>query len=161
MNLKIITKIGLLATVILPVAQSYADMNSARNKHFAREYLTLCETPVEPVETANTPDEAAQQSLRVSKPFAKTLTLNEQGLAYLNLSIENWDEKLVLFHSKQANIEIKDADVTGENITNQHCDKPDMTISHINTHEWGSYPVKVSGKPNQRITIKFYREQSR
>ncbi|ERB67138.1 hypothetical protein G3U99_16720 [Vibrio coralliilyticus OCN008] len=161
MNLKTITKIGLLATVILPIAQSYADMSSARNKHFASEYLTLCETSAEPVETANTPDEAAQQSLRVSKPFAKTLTLNEQGLAYLNLSIESWDEKLVLFHSTQANIEIKDADVTGENITNQHCDKPDMIISHINTHEWGSYPVKVSGKPNQRVTIKLYREQSR
>ncbi|EEX33398.1 MULTISPECIES: hypothetical protein [Vibrio] len=161
MNLTQLTKVSLLATVILPIAQTYADMNSARNQHFAREYRTLCETTAEPFETANSPDEAAQQSLRVSKPFAKTLTLNEQGLAYLNLSIENWDEKLVLFHSKQANIEIKDADVTGKNITNQHCDKPDMIISHINTHEWGSYPVKVSGKPNQRITIKFYREQNR
>ena len=153
--------ISLTTAIALIGPQALADMDSARNQYFAKEYRALCELPTNTFETAQSPAEAAQQSLSVSTPLAMTLKLNNDGQAYLNLSVENWDQKLVVFHSTGINIEMKDADTTGQNITNQQCDQPDMTITHINTHEWGSYPVKVVGAPNETITLKIHQEQDR
>lgn len=153
--------IGLAAASSLTSTLTFADKSSARNQYFAQEYRVLCELTAKPFETAQSPDEATQQSLSISRPIAKTLKLNQSGRAYLNLSVENWDEKLVVFHNKGINIGIKGADFTGQDITNQQCHQPDMTISHVNTHEWGSYPVTISGQPNAIITLKIYQEQSR
>ncbi len=133
--------------------------DSARNEFFARQYQQLCELIPKSWQTANTADEAAQTSLSVTEPIAMAITLNKAGEAYLDLSIENWDEKLIVFHSKGLDMDIAGADVLGANIDNQQCDSPRMTITHINTHEWGSYTLVLKGQPDQEVTLKITREE--
>lgn len=132
--------------------------DSARNEFFARQYQQLCDLIAKPWKVANTADEAAQMSLSVTEPIAMAMTLNKAGEAYLDLSIENWDEKLIVFYSKGLDMDIAGADVLGTDIDNQQCDSSKMTITHINTHEWGSYTLALKGQPSQEVTLKITRE---
>ena len=47
------------------------------------------------------------------------------------------------------------ADIQGADIVNLQCAEPSQYLTHLNTHEWGSYTLKLTGKPNQLVKVQI------
>jgi hypothetical protein len=147
-------------------AQETADKSAlvldGRNNYFKQEYVLACNQELIKLnEVASTADEAAQQEITVENTLGYQLTLNQQGDGYLQFAITKWNEKLIMFHNKDIKLEIPGGDVTGSSIENQHCFGQDKWITHFNTHEWGSYTLKLTGKPNQNVELSIIKEIAR
>ncbi|EAS40628.1 hypothetical protein C9J48_09450 [Photobacterium profundum] len=166
-NLSLIVWILALSMMVFTVsAQETADKRisvlDSRNAYFKQEYVLACNQELIKLDyLASTEDEAAQQEITVEKTLGYQLTLNQQGEGYLQLAITKWNEKLIMFHNKDIKLEIPGGDVTGSLIENQHCFGQDKWITHFNTHEWGSYTLKLTGKPNQNVELSIIKEIAR
>lgn len=133
--------------------------NEQRNAYFQQDYINACgqalkSTFVLPA----TKESAVQHEINVNIDSGYRMKMNEDGVGYLQLAITEWNEKLVLFSSEQMQIAIKGADITGANIINLACADKNKLITHVNTHEWGSYIMTLTATPNSWVELTIVKE---
>ncbi|MCG7498056.1 hypothetical protein MHO82_14390 [Vibrio sp. Of7-15] len=169
MRLHLPSTVGALA---LCLASSYAyaqkeneiaqSEQEGRNAYFQKEYSLACQQPLTTLNPlAATLDEAAQQEVTLEGGLGYRAQLNSQGEGYLQLAITEWNEKLVIFHHADLILDLPGADVTGSRIKNFQCPEQEKLLTHFNTHEWGSYTLKLVGKPDQKIEFSIVKEVKR
>lgn len=130
-----------------------------RNAYFQKEYRLACQQPLTVLaQLSATLDEAAQQEVTLENGLGYRTQLNSQGVGYLQLAITEWNEKLVIFHNTDLTLELPGGDVTGSSIKNFQCPEQEKSLTHFNTHEWGSYTLKLAGKPDQKIEFSIVKE---
>ena len=140
-----------------------SELLSGRNKYFKQDYVAVCNQPVVSLsQVPSTLGEAARSEIVVNNPVGYQFNLDKNGEAFLQLAVTKWDEKLVIFHTKSVVLAMSDADIVGSEIENLHCPmQSDKWVTHINTHEWGSYILRMNGKPNQMIEVTIIRESNK
>ncbi len=129
-----------------------------RNTYFITPYKATCDVKLTPQTTANTPEEAIQLEQIFDQSLGYSLTLNAKGQAYIQLAIKEWNEKMVFATNPNIQLTVKGADIKGQYITNQYCLEQNLALHHINMHEWGSYIVKLQGKPYQETSLRIVKE---
>ncbi|MGF1685086.1 hypothetical protein L4C36_00040 [Photobacterium japonica] len=129
-----------------------------RNQFYAARYKAACDVPLQAVQVAGSLAEAPQLEAIFTDTLGYQFTLNANGEAYLQLAIKEWNEKMLLMTNRDVTIAMDGADITGTKITNLQCPDLNGDIYHINTHEWGSYVLRIHGKPNQKVAVGIVKE---
>ncbi|WP_038172784.1 MULTISPECIES: hypothetical protein [Vibrio] len=162
-NLILVCSLVLAGIQFINAQDNDSDLLSGRNQYFKQDYVAACNQPVVLLNQApTTPDEAARSEIVVNSPVGYKFKLDDNGNAFLQLAVTKWNEKLVIFHSKSVALTMKDADIVGSKIENLHCPmQSDKWVTHINTHEWGSYVLSMNGKPNQMVEVTIIRESNK
>ncbi|PKH04742.1 hypothetical protein [Moritella sp. Urea-trap-13] len=136
--------------------------NQQRNAYFKQDYAKACTQFLQSdLQLPATTESAAQHEINVNVDSGYRMKMNEDGVGYLQLAITEWNEKLVLFSSNNMKIAIKGADITGANIANLACEDEDKQITHVNTHEWGSYIMTLTAAPNSWVELAIVKEVSK
>lgn len=136
--------------------------NQQRNEYFKQDYAKACAQVLQSdLALPATKEIAAQHEINVNIDSGYRMKMNESGVGYLQLAITEWGEKLVLFSNKNMKIEIKGADITGADIVNLACEDEDKQITHVNTHEWGSYTMMLTAAPNSWVELAIVQEVSK
>lgn len=136
--------------------------NQQRNEYFKQDYANACAQVLQSdLALPATKEIAAQHEINVNIDSGYRMKMNESGIGYLQLAITEWGEKLVLFSSENIKIEIKGADITGADIVNLACKDEDKKITHVNTHEWGSYIMTLTATPNSWVELAIVQEVSK
>lgn len=147
-----------------PAFASVEDTNQAleneqRNSYFKQDYVNACEQALtSELVLPATKESAAQHEINVNIDSGYRIKMNENGVGYLQLAITEWNEKLVLLSSEHMQIAIAGADITGANITNLSCADKNKLITHVNTHEWGSYIMMLTAAPNSWVELTIVKE---
>ncbi len=129
--------------------------HKGRNDYFAKSYQPLCNLPTKAIATASTLEEASQQEFILNKELGLSTQLNSQGEAYIQLAIKEWNEKFIVGVTPKNHVSMAGADIQGADIVNLQCAEPSQYLTHLNTHEWGSYTLKLTGKPNQLVKVQI------
>ncbi|MEC6898868.1 hypothetical protein [Photobacterium piscicola] len=156
--LVLLTLIVSSSAIATPQHPSEAEIQG-RNTYFITPYKAICNVDLQYQETTNTAEEAIQLEQIFETSLGYALTLNAKGQAYVQLAIKEWNEKMVFATDPNITFTIRDADIKGQYITNNYCLEKNLVLHHVNTHEWGSYIVKLQGKPHQAITFRIVKEQ--
>jgi hypothetical protein len=167
MKLKKVVFTSVLLLLNTPVFAADHDVkvitdNEQRNAYFEQDYAKACSQLLQSdLPLPLTKEIAAQHEINVNIDSGYRLKMNANGVGYLQLAITEWGEKLVLFSSNNVNIAIKGADITGANIVNLACEDKDKKITHVNTHEWGSYIMTLTAAPNSWVELAIIKEVSK
>lgn len=169
MEIKIpVTALILISSLLTPSVYAQKNTNitqseqEGRNAYFQQEYASACRQKLVTWNSLpSTPDEAAQQEVTFESRLGYRTQLNSQGTGYVQLAITEWNEKLVIYHNEDIQLELPGGDVTGSSIKNLQCPHQGKLITHFNTHEWGSYTLKLAGKPNQKVEFSIVKEVKR
>ncbi|PSV03257.1 hypothetical protein C0W80_03540 [Photobacterium leiognathi subsp. mandapamensis] len=129
--------------------------HKGRNDYFAKSYQPLCAMPTKVIATASTLDAASQQEFILDKQLGFDTKLNAKGETYIQLAIKEWDEKFIVGVTPKVQVTMAGADVLGADIVNLQCEKQNQYLTHLNTHEWGSYTLKLTGKPNETVKVQI------
>ena len=129
-----------------------------RNQFYAARYQAACDVHLESVQVAGSLADAPQLEAIFTDTLGYQFTLNANGEAYLQLAIKEWNEKMLLMTNRNVTIAMDGADITGTKVTNLQCPDLNGDIYHINTHEWGSYVLRVTGQPNQPVAVRIVKE---
>lgn len=133
--------------------------NQQRNAYFQQDYANACTQLLQSdLQLPATKEIAAQHEINVNIDSGYRLKMNENGQGYLQLAITEWNEKLVLFSSKNMKVAIEGADITAAGITNLACEDKSKQITHVNTHEWGSYIMTLTAAPNSWVELAIVKE---
>lgn len=130
-----------------------------RNEYFSQTYQSACAVPMNKVAVALDRESAAQLETIFDRPLGYQFTLGDKGEAYIQLAITEWNEKFVVMTDHGVAVGMEGADITGMKITNLQCDGVTGELYHINSHEWGSYVLTVTGKPQQQVNVSIVKEQ--
>ncbi|MEC6796843.1 hypothetical protein VXS03_07270 [Photobacterium sp. S4TG1] len=144
--------------IAAPLLPSEAEIQG-RNTYFITPYKAICDIKPQHQTTASTAEEAIQLEQIFDTSLGYALTLNEKGQAYIQLAIKEWNQKMVFASNPNISFTIRDAEIKGQYITNNYCLEKNLVLHHVNTHEWGSYIVKLQGKPQQTISFRIVKEQ--
>ncbi|QUM82988.1 hypothetical protein HWV01_18035 [Moritella sp. 5] len=143
-------------------SDSQESVNKRRNANFKLDYTKACGQELQQaLLLPATKELAAQHEINVNIDSGHRFKMNENGVGYLQLAITEWNEKLVLFYSENMTVEIKGADMTDLYLSNLACSEQKKQISHVNTHEWGSYVMELNAEPNSWVELTIVKETTK
>lgn len=129
-------------------------VNEYFNKHY-KEICTQKKQPLKAVAEKHIDAPELEITLNGKEKLAFSYSSSD-SVMYQQLAITEWDQEFIVALDGKYDVSVEGADKLLDGVENLYCADKGLFMYHFNTHEWGSYVLRIDSFKSNTVNVVIF-----